>query len=69
MIAEFIHDVANKDAAMSNVLRTIMQGLVLHHAAFLGDLRSVERKFKDLTVVFDSGLIRQLLGYEGRSCQ
>ena len=69
MMAEFIHDVALSDPALNTVLRTIIQGLVLYYAAFLADLTSIERKFKNLSVVFDSGLVRQLLGYEGTSAQ
>ena len=69
LMAEFIHDVAPSDPASNAVLRTIMQGLVLYHAAFLPDLASIERKFANLDVVFDSVLVRQALGFEGTSAE
>ena len=69
LMAEFIHDVAYNDPALNAVLRTIMQGLVLYHAAFLPDLASIDRKFANLDVVFDSVLVRQALGFEGTSAE
>ena len=69
LMAEFIHDVAYNDPALTAVLRTIMQGLVLYHATFLPDLASVDRKFVNLDVVFDSVLVRQALGLEGPSAE
>ena len=69
LMAEFIHDVARSDPASNAVLRSIMQGLVLYHAAFLPDLASIERKFANLDVVFDSVVVRQALGFEGSSAE
>ena len=69
LMAEFIHDVAYNDPALNAVLRTIMQGFVLYHAAFLPDLASIDRKFANLDVVFDSVLVRQALGLEGTSAE
>ena len=69
LIAEFIHDVANNDPALNAVLTTIVQGLVLYHASFLPDLASIDRKFTNLNVVFDSTLVRQALGFEGTSAE
>lgn len=67
VVAEFLHDVVRNDQALTAVLQGILEGLVLYHAAFLPDLASVDRHFKDLIVVFDSVLVRQVLGYEGSS--
>ena len=69
LMAEFIHDVANNDPALTAVLRTIMQGLVLYHTAFLPDLASIDRKFTNLDVVFDSVLVRRAIGLEGTSAE
>lgn len=65
VMAEFLQDVVETDPALKSVLNGMLEGLVLYHAAFLPDLDSVERKFRDLKVVFDSVLVRQALGYEG----
>src|SRR5439155_25897518 len=42
-----------------------LEGLVLYHATFLPDLADVARRFSNLTVAFDTVLVRQALGYEG----
>jgi hypothetical protein len=65
VIAEFVQDAIAHDPAMQAVLRGILEGLVLYQAAFLPDLNAVTRHFKDLRVAFDSGLVRQAIGYEG----
>jgi len=68
-VVEFLHDVVPNDPALSSVLEGIVEGLVLYHAAFLPDLNEASRKFEGLTVVFDSVLVRQALGYEGRAAR
>jgi len=65
VVAEFIQDAIRDDPAMRAVLRDILEGLVLYHAAFLPDLNAETRSFKNLLVAFDSSLVRQALGYEG----
>ena len=65
VVAEFVHDSVRNDPALLGVLRGLLEGLVLYHAAFLPDLNAAARRFKDLRVLFDSTLVRQALGYEG----
>jgi hypothetical protein len=65
IIAEFLRDIVEGDHGLAEVLKGILEGLVLYHAAFLPDLNDVSRRFVNLTVVFDSVLVRQALGYEG----
>ncbi len=65
VIAEFVQSVVRDDAILLSVLRGMLEGLVLYHAAFLPDLNAANRRFKNLRVVFDSTLVRQALGYEG----
>ena len=65
IVAEFLQDVVRNDQALESVVRRMLEGLVLYHAAFLPDLAVATRRFKDLRAVFDSGLVRQALGYEG----
>jgi hypothetical protein len=65
VIAEFIQTTTKSDPAMLDVLRGMLEGLVLYHAAFLPDLSEAGRRFNNLRTIFDSVLIRQALGYEG----
>ncbi len=65
IVAEFLSDFVKHDAALMAALRGMLEGLVLYHAAFLPDLSTATRRFKDLSVVFDSNVVRQTLGYEG----
>ncbi len=67
--AEFVQYVVEEDAALLSILRRMIEGLVLYHAAFLPDLSAANQKFKNLRVVFDSSLVRQILGYEGPAMQ
>jgi predicted transcriptional regulator len=68
-IAEFVHDAIVGDQALLSVLRGVIEGLVLYHAAFLPELARVQKSFRGFRVVFDSGLVRQALGYEGLAMQ
>jgi hypothetical protein len=65
IVAEFVQSVVRDDSALLSVLRGMLEGLVLYHAAFLPDLNSTSRHFRHLRVIFDSNLVRQALGYEG----
>ncbi len=69
VIAEFVEFVVKADAALSAALNAILEGLVLYRAAFLPDLQSGSGRFVNLNVYFDSGLVRQALGYEGAAMQ
>ena len=65
IVAEFIQTITKSDPDMLDVLRGMLEGLVLYHAAFLPDLSEAGRRFNNLRVIFDSILVRQALGYEG----
>jgi len=65
VVAEFIQNIVQADPALLNVLRAMLEGLVLYHAAFLPDLNNARQRFRNLRVVFDSPLVREALGYEG----
>jgi hypothetical protein len=69
IVVEFVHDIIRDDPALSAVIRGILEGLVLYHAAFLPELGQSARRIKNLGVVFDSVLVRQALGYEGHAMQ
>lgn len=65
IIAEFIHDYIRDDPALNSVLRGMLEGLVIYHAAFLPELSVKRRDFRDLHAIFDAVLVRQAIGYEG----
>jgi len=67
VVAEFIQDLVSGDPSLLAVLQRMLEGLVLYHAAFLPDLSQASRRFKNLRVVFDSNLVRPVLGYEGNA--
>jgi len=68
-IAEFFQYIVKDDPVLRAVLRPILEGLVLYHAAFLPNLTEGERRFRNLHVYFDSALVRQAIGYEGKVLQ
>lgn len=69
IIAEFVHDVVAPDRALSAVLSTLLEGLVVYHAVFQPNINPAARTFRDLTVVLDSVLVMQAIGFEGKAAQ
>jgi hypothetical protein len=69
VVAEFVRDVVAPDRAMSSVLSTLLEGLVVYHAVFQPHINPAARTFKDLTIVLDSVLVRQAIGFEGEAAQ
>jgi len=65
VVAEFIQNIVQADPALLSVLRAMLEGLVLYHAAFLPDFNNAKQRFRNLRVVFDSSLVREALGYHG----
>lgn len=65
VVADFFQNSIQDDPALLHVVRGMLEGLVLYHAAFLPDLAAAGRRFNNLRVIFDSNLVRQALGYEG----
>lgn len=68
VVAEFVQ-AAMSDATTRHLLGGVLEGMVLYNAAFLPDLTGTNKKFEDLRVYFDSGLVREALGYEGTASQ
>ena len=46
IVAEFLQDVVGNDQAHESVVRRMLEGLVLYHAAFLPDLSVAGRRFR-----------------------
>lgn len=69
IVAGFVAKALRCDPDSTTALRSMLEGLVLYHAAFLPEVGQVSHRFRDLQVLFDSGLVRQALGYEGVAAQ
>lgn len=69
VVAEFVRDVVASDRALATVLGTLLEGLVLYHAVFQPNINPEAKTFKDLTIVLDSVLVHQAIGYEGDAAQ
>ena len=65
VVAEFIQNIVQTDRFLRDILRAMLEGLVLYHAAFLPDFNNTKQMFRNLRVVFDSSLVREALGYKG----
>lgn len=65
IVAEFVISAIRGDQELASTIRDILEGLVLYRAAFLPDVARATRPFSNLRVFFDSGIVRQALGYEG----
>jgi predicted transcriptional regulator len=59
--AEFVQKILKDESELSSTLTGIVEALVFYRVAFLPDA-STQRKFSNLRVYFDSGLVRQALG-------
>jgi predicted transcriptional regulator len=64
VLAEFVKAAIDGDR-FADTIRDILEGLVLYRAAFLPDISQTKKHFSNLRVFFDSGIVRQALGYEG----
>ena len=69
VIATFLTRVLSEEGPRKEVLRGMVEGIVIYHAAFMPDFGQPEARFKGLDVAFDGVLIRQALGYEGLAAQ
>ena len=65
IVAEFVRDAVTNDPDHRATLMAILEGMVLYRAAFLPDLAEAKKQFSNLRVYFDSGIVREALGYEG----
>lgn len=65
VVAEFLQTALREDSSHASTVRSILEGLVLYHAAFQPDFAQQSKAFQNLTVVLDSVLVRQAVGYEG----
>lgn len=64
IIAEFIQSIVFVDSKLKEILKSILEGLVVYNTATLEDVSYANRKLKGLNVFLDSQFLFQLLGYE-----
>ncbi|MBL7951100.1 MAG: hypothetical protein JNM62_05215 [Flavobacteriales bacterium] len=69
VLAEFLSGVLAEAGAHKEVLRGMVEGIVIYHAAFMPDFGQPAARFAGLQVAFDGVLIRHALGYEGMAAQ
>lgn len=69
VVAAFVCEVVHQDPTMGAILRKMLEGMVLYNAAFLPNFETLTNRFKGLRVIFDSVIVRQALGYEGKAMQ
>ena len=67
LVAEFAKDVLETNPTLGRILQNILEGLVVYNTAFLRDIASSTRQFKGLRVFFDTQILIQALGYEGKA--
>lgn len=65
LVAEFAQNIISTESDLTHILQNILEGLVIYNTAFLNDITSPARQFKGLRVFFDSGILCEILGYEG----
>src|SRR2546425_332237 len=65
LVARFINDLCLPHAQLGPYLRGAIEGLVLQNALLLKDIATAPRKFIDLWVYLDTGLLLRVLGFEG----
>ena len=65
MVARFVLDHCLTDPRLGKYIHAMMEGYVLQNALLLQDISVAARRFQDLTVYFDTGLLLGALGLEG----
>jgi len=67
VVAQFVLRELHTDAEIAGCLKAMLEGFILQNALFLRDIGQAERKFSNLTVFLDTGLILEALGLEGEA--
>ena len=69
VIAEFVHQIITTTDPLRSSLAAVIEGIILYNVAFLPNFPEANQRFSHLTVFFDSGIVRQAVGYEGAPAQ
>ncbi len=66
-VAAFITETCTGDSGLRATLEDMLAGFVLQNTLFLRDISTASRKFKDLTVFFDTRFLLHVLGLGSKS--
>jgi len=66
-VAAFVLECCLPDPQLRATLQRMLEGFVLQNALLLKDITTVTRKFSNLTVFFDTGLLLEALGLTGEA--
>lgn len=69
LIAAYLDHVRDHDPVAFAYVETVVQGVMWQTYLFVPDLGSVQRKFRDSTLLLDTKLLMQGLGWEGPELQ
>lgn len=64
-VARFIQHVSEREPALAEYLRHVLEGFVLQNTLLLNDVNVASKTFRHLEVYFDSNFLFGLLGYNG----
>lgn len=64
-IAAFVSEIVEEGGQDSDVLDTIVKGVIVQNALLLRDIPSIRRELHRLTVFVDTGVLLRALGYAG----
>ncbi len=64
-VAEFVQNVIFRESELTQILKDILEGLIVYNTATLKEVNFANRNLKGLRVYLDSQFLFQLLGYEG----
>jgi hypothetical protein len=67
--ATFLRDTVLNKADLAAVVQEMLEGFVLQNTLLLKDISTASRRFNNLHVIFDSGLLFEALGMRGTASQ
>lgn len=67
IIARFVLDRYHNDPHIGTCLQNMLEGFILQNALFLRDISAAQRRFSNLTVFLDTGMIIEAIGLEGET--
>jgi len=69
LVADYIKNVVISSPELSRYIQTMLEGFVLQGTLLLKDIDDAKRRFDNLSVYFDTGIILRAVGLNGKSAQ
>lgn len=69
LVADYLKNVVIKSPELSRYIQMMLEGFVLQNTLLLKDVDDVKRRFDNLSVYFDTGIILRSVGLSGKSAQ